>query len=68
MKWLVTAHRDWQRLDIIQFEIEAPTREEAREIAREQIDSPERATAWVKGEPHLRDSGFIITPGEALWA
>ena len=60
-RWLVTAHRDWQRLDIFQFEIEAPTHEEAIELARNEIDSPERTDTWIEGEPHLRDSGFVVT-------
>jgi hypothetical protein len=64
----VTAHRDWQRLDILQFEIEAPTREAAIELARGGIDSPKRAGDWVKGEQHLSNSRFIITPAEAPWA
>jgi hypothetical protein len=69
---LIKARRKYQaagrRLDIVRFEVEAPTREEAIELARQQIDSPERADAWIEGEPHLRDSGFIITPGETPWA
>jgi hypothetical protein len=66
-RWLVTAHRDWQRLDIFQFEVEAPTREEAIELARKGVDSPNRAGTWIKGDPRLRDSGLIVTPRETPW-
>jgi len=59
MKWVVTAHRDWERLDIAQLEIESLTREEATQLAKQQLEAGQ--VPWIEGEQHLRDSGFIIT-------
>jgi hypothetical protein len=62
MKWLVTAHRDWQRLDIAQFAIEADTREQAIEIADQQLAGG--AVPWSVGELVKSQEGFIVTPEE----
>jgi hypothetical protein len=62
MKWLVTAHRDWQCLDIAQFAIEANTRDEAIEIAKQQLVTG--PVPWVVGQFAKHDEGFIVTPGE----
>jgi hypothetical protein len=80
MKWVVTAHRDWQRLDVAQFEIEAETRDDAIELAKQQLAAcsvvwieatRDEATklapgtvAWIAGEPVKHDEGFVVTPGE----
>jgi hypothetical protein len=61
MKWLVTAHRDWWRLDIAQFEIEADTREQAIELARRQLEVGH--VPWIEGEISKRDEGFVVGPG-----
>ena len=58
MKWVVTAHRDWWRLDVAQFEIEADTREQAIELAKQRLKTgPVR---WIEGEMVKRDEGFIV--------
>jgi hypothetical protein len=59
MKWIVTAHRDWQRLDIAQFEIEGDTREQAIEIAKQQLATG--TVFWTTGEFVKRDEGFVVT-------
>ncbi len=57
-RWLVTADRDCQCVDVAQFEIEAPTREEAIGIAKEQLElGPVR---WFKGELVTTDQGFLV--------
>jgi hypothetical protein len=62
MKWIVTAHRDWWRLDIAQFAVEAPTREEAIEFAKQQLATG--PVSWVVGDLVKRDEGFVVTPPE----
>jgi hypothetical protein len=62
MKWLVTAHRDWERLDIAQFEIEADSREQAIEIASRQLAAG--TMPWIAGELVKHDEGFVVTPAE----
>lgn len=63
MRWVVTAHRDWTRLDVVQFEIEAPTREQAIELARRQLETDQ--VPWIEGEIVKRDEGFIVMgPGK----
>ena len=57
-RWLVTAHRDWARLDVAQFEIEAPTREQAIELAKERLETG--PVPWIEGELVKRDEGFIV--------
>jgi hypothetical protein len=59
MRWLVTAHRDWQRVDVAQFEIEADTREQAIELAEQHLAAD--PVPWIEGEPVKRREGFVVT-------
>jgi hypothetical protein len=62
MRWIVTAHRDWRRLDIAQFQIEAETREQAIEIAKQRLATG--TVPWIAGELAGHHEGFVVTPVE----
>jgi hypothetical protein len=58
-----TAHRDWTRVDVAQFEIEDDTREQAIEIANQRLATG--PVPWVVGDLVKRDEGFIVMgPGQ----
>jgi hypothetical protein len=63
MKWVVTAHRDWRRLDIAQFEIEAGTRDQAIATAKQQLAASH--VLWVEAD--RRDEASKIAAGTVVW-